>query len=29
MRMNKKHPAPVPTHEHYKEEEKKLDKGIL
>jgi predicted tellurium resistance membrane protein TerC len=29
MRMNKKHPVPVPTREHYKDEEKKLDKGIL
>jgi len=29
MRMNKKHSLPVPTHEHYREEEKKLEKGIL
>ena len=29
MRMNKKPPVPVPTREHYKKEETKLDKGIL
>ncbi|MEI7724844.1 MAG: TerC family protein [Bacteroidota bacterium] len=29
MRMNKKPPMPVPTREHYKKEETKLDKGIL
>lgn len=29
MQMNKKHPTPVPTYEHYKKEEKNLDKGIL
>jgi predicted tellurium resistance membrane protein TerC len=29
MRMNRKQSAPVVTREHYKEEEKKLDKGVL
>jgi predicted tellurium resistance membrane protein TerC len=29
MRMNKKPPVPVPTREHYKKEETKLDKGVL
>jgi predicted tellurium resistance membrane protein TerC len=29
MRMNKKHPVPVPTREHYKEDEKELDKSVL
>jgi predicted tellurium resistance membrane protein TerC len=29
MRMNKKHPQPVPTREHFKEEEKNLDKGVF
>jgi len=29
MRMNTKHPAPVPVHEHYKDDEKNLDKSVL
>jgi len=29
MRMNRDRSTPVPTHEHYKKEEKKLDKGML
>ena len=29
MRMNKKHPAPVPTREHFREDEKDLDKSVL
>jgi predicted tellurium resistance membrane protein TerC len=29
MRMNRDRSIPVPTHEHYKKEEKKLDKGML
>jgi predicted tellurium resistance membrane protein TerC len=29
MRMSRNKSIPVPTHEHYKEDEKKLDKGVL
>lgn len=29
MRMNRDRSIPVPTHEHYKKDEKKLDKGML